>query len=115
MRAGTIPDSKVRGDNMGPTWVLSAPDGPHVGHMNLVIRDMLYVLPNWLAYSRLPDIKWKWNPDIANFTFYHFVSIQIQFYATAHPFHPIAHVWIGVCRLARRDQFAAANWRIQNS
>ena len=23
----------------GPTWVLSAPDGPHVGPMNLVIRD----------------------------------------------------------------------------
>ena len=32
------PDSKVRGANMGPTWVLSAPDGPHVGPMNLVIR-----------------------------------------------------------------------------
>ena len=24
-----IPDSKVHGANMGPTWVLSAPDGPH--------------------------------------------------------------------------------------
>ena len=24
---------------MGPTWVLSAPDGPHVGAMNLVIRE----------------------------------------------------------------------------
>ena len=23
---------------MGPTWVLSAPDGPHVGPMDLVIR-----------------------------------------------------------------------------
>ena len=23
---------------MGPTWVLSAPDGPHVGPMNLPIR-----------------------------------------------------------------------------
>ena len=32
------PDSKVHGANMGPTWVLSAPDGPHVGHMNLAIR-----------------------------------------------------------------------------
>ena len=32
------PDSKVHGDNMGPTWVLPAPDGPHVGHMNLGIR-----------------------------------------------------------------------------
>ena len=25
------PDSNVHGANMGPTWVLSAPDGPHVG------------------------------------------------------------------------------------
>ena len=24
---------------MGPTWVLSAPDGPHIGPMNLAIRD----------------------------------------------------------------------------
>ena len=26
---------------MGPTWVLSAPDGPHVGPMNLAIRDII--------------------------------------------------------------------------
>ena len=31
------PDSKVHGANMGPTWVLSAPGGPHVGLMNLAI------------------------------------------------------------------------------
>ena len=30
--------SKVHGANMRPTWVLSAPDGPHVGPMNLAIR-----------------------------------------------------------------------------
>ena len=35
------PDSKVHGANMGPTWVLSAPDGPHVSPMNLAIRDFL--------------------------------------------------------------------------
>ena len=33
-----FPDSKVHGANMGPTWVLSAPDGPHVGPMNFAIR-----------------------------------------------------------------------------
>ena len=33
----SYPDSKVHGANMGPTWVLSAPDGPHVGFMNLAI------------------------------------------------------------------------------
>ena len=32
-------ESKVHGANMGPTWVLSVPDGPHVGPMNLAIRD----------------------------------------------------------------------------
>ena len=37
-RYETSPDSKVHGANMGPTCVLSAPDGPHVGHMNLAIR-----------------------------------------------------------------------------
>ena len=35
---GNTPDSKVHGDNMGPTWALSAPDGPHVGPMNRAIR-----------------------------------------------------------------------------
>ena len=38
-RSVTNPDSKVHGANMGPTWVLSAPDGPHVGLMNLAIRE----------------------------------------------------------------------------
>ena len=37
----TFPDGKVNGANMGPTWVLSAPDGPHVGHMNLANRDII--------------------------------------------------------------------------
>ena len=31
-------DSKAHGANMKPIWVLSAPDGPHVGPMNLAIR-----------------------------------------------------------------------------
>ena len=35
-----IPDSKVHGANMGPTWVLSASDGPHDGPMDLAIRDV---------------------------------------------------------------------------
>ena len=35
---GASPDSKVHMANMGPTWVLSAPDGPHDGPMNLAIR-----------------------------------------------------------------------------
>ena len=34
-----IPDSNTHGANVGPTWVLSAPDGPLVGPMNLAIGD----------------------------------------------------------------------------
>ena len=32
-----FPDSKFHRANMGPTWVLSTPDGPQVGPMNLAI------------------------------------------------------------------------------
>ena len=34
------PDSKVHGANMGPTWALSDPDGPHVAPMNLSIKEV---------------------------------------------------------------------------
>ena len=46
-----LPDSKVRGATMGPTWVLSAPDGPHVGPMNLAIRAVFQ-----LCLSKVPAI-----------------------------------------------------------
>ena len=34
---GIFHDSKVHRANMGPTWALSSPSGPHVGPMNLAI------------------------------------------------------------------------------
>ena len=34
-----IPDSKVHGANMGPTWGRQDPGGPCVGHVNLAIDD----------------------------------------------------------------------------
>ena len=37
----TYPDNKVHGTNMGPIWGRQDPGGPHVGPMNLVIRDTL--------------------------------------------------------------------------
>ena len=43
-----IPDSKVLGANVGPTWVLSAPGGPHVGPMNLAIRDVHQIVHNYV-------------------------------------------------------------------
>ena len=39
---GIIPDSKFHGAILGPTWVLLAPDGPHVGPMNFAIWDILH-------------------------------------------------------------------------
>ena len=43
----TISDSKLHGANMGPTWVLSARDGPHVGPRNLAIRDYAHLVDFW--------------------------------------------------------------------
>ena len=46
---------------MGPTWVLSAPDGTHVGPMNLAIRegtwDLRFVCVTWLMSSF--DLRYK--------------------------------------------------------
>ena len=53
------PDSNVHGANMGPTWVLSAPDGPHVSPMNLAIREVNRVPGNGLvlkASTSLPTL-----------------------------------------------------------
>ena len=36
--ARSVPDNKIHGTNMGPTWVLSASNWPHVGPMNPAIR-----------------------------------------------------------------------------
>ena len=38
----TFSDSKVHGANMGPTWVLLAPDGTQVVPMNLAIRAFIF-------------------------------------------------------------------------
>ena len=63
------PDSKVHGANMGPTWVLSAPDGPHVGPMNIAIRvplhaqsDIwyLFIFAVWIAFFMITYTR-VWN------------------------------------------------------
>ena len=58
-----IPDSKVHWANMGTTWVLSAPDGPHVGAMNLAIRDVIAVsldmLLNKPSTYRWYEAQWR--------------------------------------------------------
>ena len=52
-----FPDSKVHGANMGPTWVLSAPDGPHDGPMNLAIRVGMWLLIH--AGIKFNPLYWK--------------------------------------------------------
>ena len=52
----TDPDSKVHGANMGPIWDLSAPDGPHVGPMDLAIRGWSCV---WVKMTCSVPIKRK--------------------------------------------------------
>ena len=45
------PDSKVHGANMGPIWGRQDPGGPHVGLMNLAIREVIMdytVINAWL-------------------------------------------------------------------
>ena len=50
-----IPERKVHGTKMGPTWVLSAPEGPHVGPMNLAIRDVIGCLFNQIHTVAMAD------------------------------------------------------------
>ena len=58
-----IPDNKVHVVHMGPIWVLSAPGGPHVGPMNLAIRDGFF-MPSACYSSKLPQAgRWLDNID----------------------------------------------------
>ena len=50
-----VPDTKVHGVNMGPTWVLSAPDEPHVSPMSLVIRGVIG------SSRRVVNVGWSWQ------------------------------------------------------
>ena len=60
------PDNKVHGANMGPTWVLSVPDGPHVGPTNLAMRttypaEFYEYLKNWHIWSQLKPQWWHFH------------------------------------------------------
>ena len=58
------PDSKVHGAIVAPTWVLSAPDGPHVGPMNLVIREGLYTLQIFAFKQDDENLSPEWKTGI---------------------------------------------------
>ena len=67
-------DNKVHGANMGPTWVLLAPDGPHVGPMNLAIWGSLEHTENWWIHHHTKtkqDITMAINKVIADDSHWH--------------------------------------------
>ena len=47
------PDNKVHEANMESTWVLSVPDGPHVGLRNLAIWEVSTL---WIRHLHFLDI-----------------------------------------------------------
>ena len=60
-----IPDNKVHGANMGHSWVLSAPGGPHVGPVNLAIGDGFWWPGHGIGYAGyiyiyVYDNEWAW-------------------------------------------------------
>ena len=64
---------------MGPTWVLSAPDGPHLGPMSLAIWD---VLTEWGLYemaNKFADNIFK--QILLNEKFYILLQISLVFVA----------------------------------
>ena len=50
-------DNNIHGVNMGPTWDLSAPDGPHVGPMNLAFWG--YIKEASVASVKLIEAEWR--------------------------------------------------------
>ena len=67
--------SKVHGANKGPTWVLSASDGPHVGLMNLGIRapkPTVYTIVMCMCISVCMQYEVSvWNPSVTHILFAH--------------------------------------------
>ena len=45
------PYIKIPGANMGPIWILSAPDGPHVGPIPFAMRGYIVACPAFIRYD----------------------------------------------------------------
>ena len=66
-----IPDSKVRGANMGPTWGRQDPGGLHVGPMNLAIRDIYFYLKKSLHHWNSDDTTyWEYTGEVFSYVSY---------------------------------------------
>ena len=78
-RSQYISESKVHLVNMGPIWVLSAPDGPLVDPMNLAIRDRK---KTWcIIYNQITATIFNFNKSLTDLklwlTKYTEFSVQI--------------------------------------
>ena len=85
----------VHGANMGPTWVLSAPDGPHVGPMSLVIR----VSETMFTATHIPGLLSSVNLAIGQLPAHSNYIPKLQHAHTSnHPWafnlRKISHVWL---------------------
>ena len=75
----TFPYSKVHEANLGPTWVLSAPDGPHVCPINLAIR-VTILTQNWCSpLIHMVSHKWhKCSPLIDSHKTFEFLNNSVS-------------------------------------
>ena len=64
MYAWSMTDSKVYGGNIGPTWNLSAPDGPHVGSMNLAIKHTTESFAKLFTYCMTFQLPIQWQRNL---------------------------------------------------
>ena len=94
-----VPDSKDHGANMAPIQVLSAPGGPHVGPINLAIRD------DEVTDDRLEQSVWYLPQPIYNTTqqklrIYiptHFPTNHTSWTILAFVYDHICYVWMSRC------------------
>ena len=66
---------KVHGANMGPTWVLSAPDRPHVGPMNLAIRALESLFITWIAVHCFTGVFCTMHCNLPAFAHGYFITM----------------------------------------
>ena len=60
----TVPDSKVRGANMGPIWGRQDPGGPHVGPRNFAICGGMWVCKNGFNTGLVIHLFSNWRPVV---------------------------------------------------
>ena len=111
------PDSKLHGANMGPNWVLSVSDGPHVGHMKLAIREAYFkgevCTQHVFDYSHhrvinTPNatVKWSNENDISYKVMNRFRAVKIQFIILKRKPSEL----YGLCGRIRRPTLLAILW-----